>query len=138
MDKQHLVDNLNKDLAGELQAIIQYVQYSAMVTGLERPQLSALFRAEIPDELGHAQFLADKIVALGGVPTTQPRPVTTAKDNQEMLQLVLRAEEQAITDYRERAQQADEFGDIALKVQLENQILDETSHKEEVEKLLRS
>jgi hypothetical protein len=39
------------------------------------PLPSALFQAEIGAEQGYAQFLADKIAALGGEPTTEPRPV---------------------------------------------------------------
>ena len=128
--KTDLIDSLNSDLAGEFQAIIQYVQYAACVTGYDRPQLSAFFRSEIPDELGHAQFLAEKIAALGGTPTTEPRPVKHARNSREMLEAVLEAERQAIADYRERAEQAEQLGEIGLKVQLENM--------EEVQKLLAS
>ena len=41
------------------------------------PSAEFLFEsvAEIADEQGHAQFLADKIAALGGEPTIRPRPV---------------------------------------------------------------
>ncbi len=75
MTKQELIDQLNNDLAGELGAIIQYITYAAKVTGPYRPQLSQFFLAEVADEQLHAQFLANKIVALRGEPTTQPRPV---------------------------------------------------------------
>ncbi|MDI3339550.1 MAG: ferritin-like domain-containing protein [Sphaerobacter sp.] len=136
MDKQRLIDGLNQDLAAELAAIIQYLHFSATVTGPDRLQLQGFFAGEIPDELGHATFLANKIAALGGKPTVEPRPVKTATDARQMLELALEAEKQAIRDYTERARQAEEFGDIGLKVQLENQILDETQHKEELEKLL--
>jgi len=43
---------------------------------------------------------------------------------------------QAIADYRIRIEQAEAFGDIGLKVALENQIADETRHKEEMERIL--
>ena len=66
MDKQTLIDNLNKDLAGELSAVIQYITYAAKATGPYRPQLVQFFLAEVQDEIMHAQFLANKIVALGG------------------------------------------------------------------------
>jgi bacterioferritin (cytochrome b1) len=33
MDKQKLIDKLNEDLSNELAAIIQYITYSAQVTG---------------------------------------------------------------------------------------------------------
>jgi bacterioferritin len=135
--KEQLIEALNGDLAGELGAIIQYLTYSAQVSGPFRPQLSQFFAAEIPDEQAHAAFLANKIVALGGRPVTEPRRVPEAADNRAMLQAVLEAERQAIRDYTERAEQADEFGDIGLKVQLENQIADETGHMEETERILR-
>jgi bacterioferritin len=115
MDKQALIENLNQDLAGELGAIIQYLTYAAKATGPYRPQLVQFFLAEIADEQMHAQFLANKIVALGGEPTTRPRPVPAAHGNHEMLEAVLAAERQATQDYAQRAREADEFGDKGLR-----------------------
>ena len=136
MDKQALIDGLNHDLAGEYQAIVMYIQYSAKLTGPYRRELRALFQAEIADEQGHAQFLADKIATLGGEPTTEPRPVPHADQPKEMLEHALAAEKQAIADYDERLRQAEAFGDVGLKVSLENQVADETRHKEEIERVL--
>ena len=75
MDKQTMAKLLNEDLAGELGAIIQYITYAAKAPGPYRPQLSAFFLQEVADEQLHAQYLANKICALGGEPTTVPRPV---------------------------------------------------------------
>ena len=137
MDKQTLIDHLNEDLAGELSAIIQYISYAAKATGPYRPQLAAFFLEEVVDEQGHAQFLANKIVALGGEPTTVPTPVPPAANNREMLEAVLAAERQAVVDYTKRAEEADEFGDKGLAVQLEDMVRDESSHAEETERILR-
>ena len=137
MDKQTLIDKLNEDLAGELSAIIQYITYAAKVTGPYRPQLQTFFMSEVPDEQGHAKLLADKIVALGGEPTTVPLPVKEAKTNKEMMEAVLEAERRAQQNYTERARQADEYGDKGLAVQLEDIIRDESSHAEETELILR-
>lgn len=137
MDKQTLIEHLNKDLEGELGAIIQYLTYAAKANGPFRPQLVQFFMAEVPDEQLHAQFLANKVVALGGEPSTQPRPVPAAKSNREMLEAVLAAEKQANKDYTRRAEEAGEFGDKGLQVQLENMVLDESGHAEETERLLR-
>jgi bacterioferritin len=120
MDRQTLIDQLNEDLAGELGAIIQYTTYAAKATGPYRPQLSAFFLTEVADEQLHAQFLANKIVALGGEPTTVPRPVPPAADNRAMLEAVLEAERQAAKDYTTRAKAAEEYG-----------------HSEETERILR-
>lgn len=137
MDKKEVIQRLNEDLAGEFGAIIQYLTYAAKATGPHRPQLTQFFLAEVADEQVHAQFLANKIVALDGEPTTKPRPVPAAKTNREMLQAVLEAERRAIADYTQRAKDAEEFGDKGLVVQLEDMLLDESTHAEETERILR-
>ncbi len=137
MDKQTLINKLNEDLSNELAAIIQYITYSALVTGHSRPELESFFLKEVPDEQGHAEFLANKVVALGGIPTTVPAAVAAAKTNKELLEAALEAERKAVKGYIERAQQADEFGDVGLKVQLEDMVRDETQHKEKIERILR-
>jgi bacterioferritin len=137
MDRQKLIEKLNADLASELGAIIQYIAYAAKATGPYRPQLSQFFLSEVVDEQAHAQFLANKIVALGCEPTTEPRPVPAAKDNREMVEAVLEAERQATKDYTERAKQAEELGDKGLAVQLEDMVRDESGHSEETERILR-
>jgi len=137
MDKETLITKLNGDLAGELSAIIQYLTYAAKATGPYRPQLAQFFLAEVTDEQMHAQFLANKIVALGGEPTTTARPVPPAATNRAMLEAVYAAESQAIKDYSERAVEADAFGDKGLVVQLEDMVRDESGHAEESERMLR-
>ena len=137
MNKQTLIQNLNEDLAGELGAIIQYITYAAKVTGPYRPQLSAFFLAEVTDEQGHAQYLANKIVALGGEPTTTARPVPEAPTNKDMVEAVLAAEKQATLDYTQRAKEAEAAGDKGLAVQLEDMVRDESGHAEETERILR-
>lgn len=137
MDKKQLIKGLNEDLAGELSAIIQYITYAAKATGPYRPQLSQFFLTEVADEQLHAQFLANKIVALGGEPATTPRAVPAAKKNRKMLEAVLAAERQAVKDYTARAKEAEEFGDKGLAVQLEDMVRDESGHSEETERILR-
>ena len=137
MDKQTLIARLNEDLAGELGAIIQYITYAAKATGPYRPQLSQFFLTEVADEQLHAQFLANKIVALGGEPATTARPVPAARTNRQMLEAVLEAERKATADYVQRAKDADAFGDKGLAVQLEDMVRDESGHSEETERILR-
>lgn len=137
MNKQTMIEHLNEDLAGELGAIIQYLTYAAKANGPYRPQLSQFFLAEVADEQMHAQYLANKVVALGGEPATTPRPVPDAENNKEMVEAVLKAERRAVEDYTQRAKEAEEFGDKGLVVQLEDMVRDESSHSEETERLLR-
>lgn len=136
MEKQALIDALNQDLASEYAAIIQYIQYSAKVRGPWRTELRTFFQAEIADEQLHAQYLADRIAAMGGNPTTQPTAIPDANSAEDMLKAIRDAEQRAIQGYTERVRQADEMGEIALRVQLENFIADEQNHKQEVEQIL--
>lgn len=108
MDKKTLIKNLNEDLANEYTAIIRYNTYAAMATGPYRPQLSQFFLAEVADEQLHAQFLANKIVALGGEPTTTIKELSKVSNNREMLEAILTAEKEAVKGYIQRAEEADE------------------------------
>jgi len=133
---EELLEGLNHDLAAEFQAVITYRLFASLATGPYRNEIREFFESEIPDELGHAQFLADKIVALGGMPATDPLPVKLTRDNREMFEIAHRAESETIERYEERVRQADELGLTALKVRLEDLIVDETGHKEEIERRL--
>lgn len=131
-----LVAGLNEDLAREFQAIVRYTQFAASATGPFRPEIAALFRREISDELAHAHYLAEKVVAFGGEPTTTVPTVEPLEDLREMLEAVAASERADIDHYTRRAQEAASAGEVGLKVQLENIILDETRHMEEVERIL--
>ena len=134
--RQELIDGLNTDLAAEYQAVVMYRTYASLVSGPYRQDLRAFFEGEIPDELGHAGFLADKIVALGGVPTTDVPPVALG-DNRQMLENALAAEIDTIQRYTIRLAQAEEAGEIAVKVQLENLIVDESQHRDDIRRILK-
>ena len=138
MDKQTLIDHLNGDLAAELGAIIQFTIYAAKATGPYRPELANFFLAEVSDEQLHAQYLANKIVALGGEPTTIPRLVIVSDSNRKNLETMLSDEKNIVKRYVERRSEAEAFGDYGLMVQIEDMIRDESNHAEEVERMLQN
>jgi bacterioferritin len=135
-DMNKFIAGLNEDLAHEYQAVIAYTAYAAQVTGPFRPALRSFFLAEAADALKHAQMLADKIAALGGVPTVEPAPVPQATSPRAMLEAVLAAETETVARYAERMAQAEELGELALVAELHEMIVDETQHREEVAKML--
>jgi bacterioferritin len=135
-DVKELIEGMNEDLAAEYQAVVMYRTYAALVTGPWRQELRGFFESEIPDELGHAGFLADKIVALGGIPTTDVKPVPIPRTNREMLENALQAEVDTIERYTIRIRQAEECGEISIKVQLENLIVDESQHRDDIRRML--
>lgn len=137
ISRERLIELLNEDLAREYQAIITYRTYASAVSGINRQELREFFAAEIPDELGHAQILADKIVAMGGEPTTVPAPVKYTEDPRQMLQNAHDDEEETVKRYVERRAQAEEAGEYGLAVQFDDLISDETSHRDELRLMLR-
>ncbi len=138
MDKETLTSRLNEDLAHEYQAILMYNTYAAMASGIHRPILRDFFQGEITEELTHAQFLADKITALDGTPTTEPANFELARDVRAMLEQVAQAGTDTIQRYGQRRKEAEDYGDLGLAAELDDIIRDETTHKEETEKLLRN
>ena len=137
MTESDLIEALNNDLANEYTAILQYINYAAKVSGPSRLELKGFFEAEIPDETGHAKFLSNKIVALGGEPTTTPNPVAKADTAREMLEAIVIAETASHTGYAERSAQAEALGLKGLQVQLEDMARDESEHRDEAKRILR-
>ena len=128
MNQRQLIELLNYDLAGELQAIIQYLQHGYLIAGVNRPQLHEVLEDISKDEMKHAEELAERIVAMGGVPTIKPRPIVQAKTIKNMLTADLKGEQQALKDYAERIEQAEKMGEIGTALILENILVDEQHH----------
>ncbi|HEV8537648.1 MAG TPA: ferritin-like domain-containing protein [Bacteroidota bacterium] len=136
-DKKALIAGLNEDLANELGASILYLYQTATATGWEGEEVREFLTPEITGEIQHAVFLAGKIAALGGKPTTEPKQHKSPKDVKGMLKYDLKLERDAIESYRERCMQAEEAGEIGLKIKLEEIIVDETGHAEQIERILK-
>ena len=133
---EELLDGLNEDLRGEFQAVIMYRLFASMVQGPYRQELRAFFANEIPEELNHAQILADKISAMGGTPAAEPAPVHVVADAKAMLEAALSAEVETIDRHVERRRQAEEAGEHGLAAQLDDIIADETNHRDELRQML--
>ncbi|HEY0970963.1 MAG TPA: ferritin-like domain-containing protein [Gemmatimonadales bacterium] len=136
-DVQGLIDGLNEDLANEYAAVIQYRTYASAVTGPFRQELRQFFTREVTDELGHAQLLADKIVALGGEPTTKAAAVAMQREPKAMLQAALDSEVATIERYVKRREQAEKAAEVGLAVDLDDVIADETKHRDELRLMLQ-
>jgi bacterioferritin len=134
--RRELIDGLNKDLMGEFQAVIMYRLYASMVQGPYRQELRQFFANEIPEELTHAQLLADKIAALGGTPASTPAPVKVVAEAKAMLEAALEAEVETIGRYVERRKQAEECGEHGLAAEFDQIISDETRHRDELRQML--
>ncbi len=133
---KELIEALNEDLEFEYTAIIQYITYSATIKGISRLELKEFFLDEINDELEHAKYLSDKISALGGTPSIKPRAFKITENVKEMIEELLKAEEDTIERYKKHSELAEKLGYVDIKVKLENIILDEAKHRDELRKIL--
>jgi bacterioferritin len=136
-NRDKLIEGLNVDLSHEYGAVITYRTYASAVTGPFRQELRAFFASEIPDELGHAEMLADKIVAMGGIPVVKAADVKVTDDPRQMLENALADEEATIERYIERRRQAEEADEPGLAVRLDDIIVDESKHRDELRLMLK-
>ena len=104
--KEKLVAGLNDDLALELAGIVRSVNQASTAGGLLGHELRELLQKELPVELQHAQFLADKIAILGGTPTTSIAEVALPVDVGKMIDEDIATEWKIVSRLRERASQA--------------------------------
>ena len=90
---QRLIEGLNADLNAEINTIIRYIRHSSVLKGIAGHEVRELLREEIMmDEVKHATYIADKIVALGGTPKVQPEAPTEVFDWRAVLEDSLRYE----------------------------------------------
>jgi bacterioferritin len=137
MTREELINGLNDDLNLELEALLRSVYHVAAGRGMLGHELRELLKKELPSELDHATFLADKIVALGGEVRIRPAMPQEVAAARELLQQNIAAERKIISNYAKRIEQAAEFGDKGLAIRLENILSAETDHLEELERLGR-
>jgi len=136
MVDQEILDGLNEMMSTEYTSMIQLMQHSFLMQGADRYTFADLLRDHAKDTLSHARELGDKIVALGGVPSTQIGEIRLSTDTSEMLRQDLEQHRAAIAKIDEMVAKADERKLVALRVLLENMSLEETQFLEELEKAL--
>lgn len=135
--KEDLIAGLNKDLSAELGTVIRYTYQSSKAAGFAGVELREILKDEIVDELGHAAYLMDVIVDLGGEPTTTPQQFHKPDSLKEMLELDLEMEMEDVANYMAHASLADELGFIELKMKLEEMAADEAGHARELRRLVK-
>jgi bacterioferritin len=114
--KEQIVANLVKAYNMEVETVINYLANSLDLEGVRAEFIKQALATDIQEELSHAQQLGNRIKQLGGaVPgslslkmeqkTLQPPADTT--DVVDVIRGVLRAEEDAISQYRLIIKQTD-------------------------------
>lgn len=133
---QAFINALNEVLSWELAGIIQYLHHSVMVTGTERETYKGFFHEGSEEAHSHAEIVANRITALGGVPTVEPARIRPAADLAGMLEATLQLEQDALAAW-ERAHEAAQEAGVAkgYVFWIEEHVAEEQEHVDEMRKL---
>ena len=137
MAMKDFIQGLNEDLAAEWGTVIRYTYQAGKAFGILGIELREMLEEEVQDELGHAAFLTDVIIDLGGEPTTTPKQFAKPESLKEMLELDLEMEKHDIESYRKHAKLAEELGLVELQMKLDEMAADEAGHARELRRILK-
>ncbi len=133
---QKLIKALNMLLADELTAINQYMVHSEMCNNWGYEKLHKHFEKRAIDEMKHAEKLISRIIFLEGTPVVSKLgDIKIGADVSKQLSNDLASELGAITAYNDTIILAGEVKDFATRELLENILLDEDRHVDEIEEL---
>ena len=128
-DNAQTLKNLQKAISMELAAVNQYMLHVLTTEAWGLDRLATTMRAEMLEELGHAEGYARRMVFLGGNPELRAAKVPNrAQSLKNMFEADLEDEKDAISFYTEAARQAGEAGDIGTRNLFERTALDEEGH----------
>jgi len=134
--KTKLIAELNSDLAKEFQALIQYVQHAAVITGPQYDAIRAELTVHSNEEHAHATSLAEQIDFLGGTPGVDVAEVHVSDVAKVMLEQDLEGELDAIARYKARIAQAEQLQEYGLRRALEDILMVEEEHARDLQNAL--
>jgi len=136
MSNNELIEKLNHALNREVSTFLRYMLQSATIKGAEWDSVRSMYQEEVSDEVGHAQYLANKIVMLGGTPKLDPDLTPPPADVRAMLERDIAEEHVDVKGYTQLAELAEQAGLPGLKMKMEEQAADEADHAEEMTRML--
>ncbi len=134
MEKEKIIEILNKIRVEELTAIMQYSQHHYLAKGINSPAVSEIFKKLSMAEMKHAYVLAERITALGGTPTMKIDNVDVPERLEDMIKVNYEAEKAAITAFKGFIKKVAE--DTTTRRMIEDILEDEEEHLDELGKLL--
>ncbi len=126
---EELLDLLNKAIAREIGVSIQYMWQHVMALGMKSPAIKDIFKDISIVEMKHAEKIAERLFYLGGTPTTKPTPINVGGSLEEMIELDLKAEDEAIELYSEIIRVADAEKDSTTRLLFEEILSEEEEHR---------
>ncbi|HEU5360183.1 MAG TPA: demethoxyubiquinone hydroxylase family protein [Candidatus Deferrimicrobiaceae bacterium] len=125
---KQLMDLLNGAVARELQVSVQYMWQHVQWMGVKGFAVKDVLKKFAVTEMKHAEAIAERLVYLGGKPTTKPAPIVVGDTLKEMLQTDKKDEEGAIALYRKIIEVARKEGDEVTEKLFKEILADEEDH----------
>jgi bacterioferritin len=126
-----VVQHLNQLLENEQSAYNQYLLHSQLLKNWGIEKLAATERAEVNDEMGHAELLIGRILYLEGTPKMAGgEAAQPSADVVEVLQRDLALEVKGIADLREGIAAAQRVGDSVSRELMVKILADEEHHED--------
>lgn len=135
LDKARLIKLMNEGLEMEYASQIQYLTQAAITKGPYAEGLLARFKEIAGDEQEHAAILRDRIVALGGTPTTKVGEIQIHKDSLQAIKINLKYEKDTVSFYRKLLNLIP-HDEVILYEAVEHVLQDSEEHVEELERLV--
>ncbi|NNF84530.1 MAG: ferritin [Deltaproteobacteria bacterium] len=125
---KQLLDLLNQAVARELQVSVQYMWQHVQCTGVKGFAVRNELKKVGIVEMKHAEEIAERLVYLGGTPTTKPSPIVVGDTLKKMLLKNKKDEEGAIALYRKIILVARKEGDEVTEKMFKEILADEEEH----------
>ncbi|MFZ1641072.1 MAG: ferritin-like domain-containing protein [Candidatus Contendobacter sp.] len=139
LNRNAAIGVLNRILELELAGVVRYTHYALMVYGYNRIPIVGWLNAQADESLLHARQAGELITSLGGHPSLGIGPLleTHQHDIGDILRESLAHEEEALKAYYDLLDCVRDQ-DVRLEEYARTQIAEEVTHRDEVEKMLRS
>ncbi|QLH75750.1 MAG: ferritin-like domain-containing protein [Methanomassiliicoccales archaeon] len=128
MASEKLKELLNKAIASEIQVSIQYMWQHVQWAGVDHYAVADEFKNIAIQEMKHAEKIAERLWYFDGVPTTKPSTITVGGGLEEMIDLDIKAESEAIELYKKIQKVADEENDPTTRFIFEGILEEEEEH----------
>jgi len=119
---------MNQAIAREVQVSVQYMWQHVQWNGVDHYAVSEEFKNIAIQEMKHAEKIAERLWYFEGIPTTKPAPIIVGGGLWEMVDLDIKAEEEAMVLYKKIQEVADAEGDPTTRFLFEGILSDEEDH----------
>lgn len=136
--REKVIEMLNEARARELHAISQYMVQHYELQDADFGKLAGKVKEIGIAEMKHSEKLAERILFLGGSPTTKPSAqAKKGLEIEEMLKADIELEQAAVDMYNDFANKCAKEGDNVSKAIFEELLADEEGHVDDFQNILR-